>query len=386
MTTAIAEQDAPPVPGAEEQVEEVSLPAGMSFEDFAADEEAETPSSSEPEVATRVAQPATPAEKAVEKQPEPVKKKGDVRVALKETREELKTTKARLKQATSPDIWDRIEAQRAEAHAKRPQAARQIIETPAVAFDRTKAKERAAKAAAEAAVGLDSFDAVARVTAEKATDVVLEHAEQMFAAALKQEREAQFLQRQTDYEYELRQELAEDGIDFEDVIARSGLLPMIQVQAGRPVHPTSFDQTVHDLVYGSPNQAKTAYRLAVKRLAYLERQQAPVAPGAAVDDDDDTTSAPSAATAAAAPKSAPPAALAEAHRAGARHAIEAVNEHATKPRGLRAFRNAGSPDRVALNEDLRRRLDRMADHDPEAFGEFIHKNPRIAKWWEDGGA
>lgn len=382
MTTMLETQDAPPVDGAKDEVEEVALPAGRSLEDFFGDEDESSseagdakPAEKEPAKPTAAAPVAAPAEK---KDPEPTlkpEKKGDVRVALKKEREEKKALKQRLEKATSPNIWERIEAQRQEARLKHPQG-RQRAAAPEMKNADLQAARAEAVTASEKAGSFDTADGAV-------VEVALSHATKMFKTWQKDFIEHFDYQRQLDQETELREDLADEGEDYDEIMTKSGLLPMIQTdKAGQPLNPAAFDPEVVRLVYGSVNPPKKALKLARQRLKYLESKSAPSAQTEPDDDDDSSTTSivPGHEKPA---KVAAPADPAEARREGARQAIERVNEHATQPRGLRAFTRAGAPNAVQLNDALRARLDRMANERPEAFDEFCRLNPKLADWWEN---
>ena len=174
MTTMLETQDAPPA-GGEDLIEEVALPAGTSLEDLLGDED-EDASSAPPAEKAGDEEPTAPAAPSpvaapAEKKDEP--KKGDVRVALKKTREELKDTKSRLKKATSPNAWERIEAQRAEARLKQSPGGRQRAAAPEMKNADMQAARAEAVTASEKAGSFDTADGAV-------VEVALSHATKMF--------------------------------------------------------------------------------------------------------------------------------------------------------------------------------------------------------------
>ena len=369
MTTMLETQDAPPA-GGEDLIEEVALPAGTSLEDLLGDED-EDASSAPPAEKAGDEEPTAPAAAApvaapAEKKDEP--KKGDVRVALKKTREELKDTKSRLKKATSPNAWERIEAQRAEARLKQSPGGRQRAAAPEMKNADMQAARAEAVTASEKAGSFDTADGAV-------VEVALSHATKMFQTWQKDFLQHVDYQRQLDQEAELREDLVDEGEDYDEIMNAAGILPMIQTNAqGQPLNPAAFDHEVYKIVYGSANPPKKALKLARQRIEFLDSKKD--SPAQADPDDTESTSEP------VAPKVAVASDADEAARKGARQAIERVNEHATRPRGIRVLRDAGTPDRVHLDDAMRARMDRMAERDPDTFGEFCRKNPRIADWWE----
>lgn len=192
-------------------------------------------------------------------------------------------------------------------------------------------------------------------------------------------------------ENELREELAEEGLDYDDILRRSGVFAALQ-----PTAQGQFsDPAIAREIYRSANFAKKAFKIAVatlrKRGEWRDPDEAdpPAAP----------TVVPPAPPAAAAPSSSSPTpgsaapaptadALAEAERAGARRVTDQLVTAANRPRGVRHLTPAGSPPQTILNasawDSINKRLDSPSEDVRNRMLEFLDRNPAVDEWFMRG--
>lgn len=360
-TTTIT-TDAPPAPA---EVEEVELTlAGLDLQDLEPADEPPAQETPAPPV------PAAPAATTPTPEPKPATPvKGDVGKALKQERQKTKTLRAKVD--AYERLWGPIEAQRAKGAERFTQ--RPSVDPVQVRFD--KPPTTAQSAEAEKILGTGAGPVV---------DVILTEAHR-YAQTAAQGAVNQALASVDVYiakvqEADLRDELAEQGIAYDEVLQEAGMFDALKWDQGRFVG----DAAVGQVVYGSPNWARKAYRLAEAKLRKAgkwrwdgEEQDTPADLSGGAEKEAPTSVTPT-------PAPTAPQTIAEARREGARQVAEAVVKQAERPRGIRVLQNAGGPPRTGLTPEFWDRLDGLMDSKPEAFIEFMQKNPAVDTWFMRG--
>lgn len=366
-STTTTPPDAPPAPPDEESFVEVSLPEGLTLEDFEQKPPAEetpppTPAEPTPPAPTPTAAPAavvppTPPPPAA---PAGEEKKGDLGKALKKEREKTK----RLTRENR-NLWEDVQRQRQDASQKlvgRPAPADIAVTTdiPKVASEFAKKES------------LDGQAEVVLREAQRFTQDAIKRVQESVGSYLWQVQEAEF---------------REEHEDYDEVLREAGIWDATQQDA----QGNFRDPLVARVIYSSANPAKRAYKLAQDKLRAEGKRQDPddaedsVTESAALPPGQPAAS-PTIAPAPPAPAPAPatPEALAEAERRGARQVIESAEVIARKPQGVRVLRNAGEPPRVGLTRDFGLYLEQLMDRQPDKFLEFASQNPEVDRWFMEG--
>lgn len=381
--TTITAASAPPT----DELVDLDLPDGMSLDEVAVAEPDTEPD--KPEPAAAPAAPATAAASPAPAGADKPEKKGDLGKALKAERDKSKrlaTENARLRKNT----WEEIETERKQGMA-RPGApvAPTATTLPRAADDRFKIDRQRVLA------HVDQSEAQAKPLSAHIGPVLDETERLVREGFAESQRLAQDAHTKAVTEIgayhvraqqaELREDLAEEGIDYDETLRKAGIWDALQQDA----QGNFRDPVVAKSVYNSANPAKKAYRLAKDKLEFLRDPKG-------TKETDEEPEAPVARAAAAAPVPAPaapaaptaPDAVAEARRQGARETAEVVTQNSQRPRGLKVLQRAGEPPKIGLTADTWDWVDKALDSPSEATREhmlsILERNPRLNEFWMSG--
>ena len=361
-STTITKTEAPPADAPE--LADLTMPPGMTLDDFertVAEPEAEVETEErkseevkQPESPTSVASPA-PTVPTTPPAAEPPK--GDLKKAVKEERGKRKAAEQKVR-----NLWEEIKREKA-------QGLERLTGRPApwaIKVDAPKAAE-IAKQAEENEVAGKGIRPALEATLAEAGRLAQDAAQKALGAV------PNYIMRLQ--EQELREELADRGVNYDEVMEQSGIFGAVRQDA----HGNFADPVVAKMIYGSANPAKRAFKIASDKLAMERKPEKPE------HDDDDVETPPMPAAPAAIIPTAPPTpdALAEAKRAGAREVVETVAANTKRPQGVRMVRDAGQPVRVGKDLGLWNQLDAWmsrAEASPaerERFLTFMDHNPDL---------
>lgn len=311
--------------------------------DFALDDE---PRSTAPAPAAQVAPPPAPTTEVPRPEPERSQgKRGDLRVALRETRDENKRLRARAEHY-------RLVAE--EAKGSRPRDPGFALRHRVPQLSDTVRQQLVAEADAAASFGAP-IDKVLKVMDQHVQRVVSQ-TEQAF-----REREIQIRER----------DFAAMYPDYYDVTRRAGIVHFVALDPATGQPAATYKPTIAKAIVEADNPIEAAYFIAKNMLG--EHPE-----GLAAPEPDETSPVPIAP----APIPAPPAVDVTTAAPRGAPVPNAAPDSGPKPRSVRTLPVASEPRRAILNEDYRKQIDRAWDSRPDEVIRLFDARPDIRKWYE----
>lgn len=303
------------------------------------------------------------------------KGKGNLGRALAEARGETRQARDEAKrQEENAERWRRVAEQ-----------AQRLPAEPGIKFDWQAAgltAEEKRQLIQEAREATDFGAPVEKVIT--AFERLLVQSNQRAAAQASAQIERHFHQRE--YFQQERAFIRDGHEDFHEVVRRSGIADLVQVDPVTLQRGPKFNPGVTDEIAKAENQPEAIYGIAKNLLgeSYKPRDLGLRSePGTATD-----SPSPPAARVTEPPASSaepgvrPTAAEVEAERRGAREVAARVADNGAQPqRSVRTFTPAGAPAQKVLNEDYRKYLDEQWDKNPFGVRSLFDAQPALRDWY-----